>query len=672
MTENEGRQRMTCEGCRHRKVKCNRAFPTCGRCFHLGSTCVYRDRVSRRATQSAVIHLLRERVRQAEARLVLQGNANAGDDALQPCQHGRGHSSSSSSLALTPPNTSMPSPLDQAASSLAPSLSMYDDANDGNDDEDTNDNKKSFGLPQFDDDTLAQMASTLAPSYSLCSNGHDDNSNVELPQFDEDALAQVDFNLDPFSSAEMREVSNLQPQDMDMGGDFPSFSDWMQTKTPPFSVDETTTSAMIQLIVPPDYLNTLHQTFFAKFAPVMPIIAKNRFNEELLSHPNDIALKAVSCAIALLGASISETHRYLEKACYSQARYFVDLCETGDETSSFKTIRFLQALLLLIRYELNKGYCARAWLTFSRATGVTKIMRLSQMDQMRTPTETNEPQLPYLGLPSTTDMVELEERRRCLWALYMLQGFCCVTTGRAGPLEDAELFTFLPSAGDLDVAFEPSHMPYVTEVTAIGNDMGHQISSFCGIVIVLSLVRRVLQHVSDASDPTAQPTGFWDRHYKLVSLMDMYERMLRPPFSMRAVYADTLAFNAHLTFCGAEIRLYEAAIDQGEQQGLSRLVSAESAKHSIASALKVASTIRSTWSSQRPLCNNLSMSSAFVSWPLTMAIQAFSRQAYSEQQEVHGNMIRMLHGTLEEADGPGGPWQKLVNGLPTPRATERA
>ncbi|KAK8037940.1 hypothetical protein PG994_014707 [Apiospora phragmitis] len=130
MAENEGRQRMTCEGCRHCKVTCNRAFPTCGRCSHLGSTCVYRDRVSRRATQSAIIHLLRERVRQAEARLVLYGHPNVSDDTVQPCQRGRGHSSSSSSLGFTPPNGSMLSPLDQA-----PSCSVYENDNGDNDNE---------------------------------------------------------------------------------------------------------------------------------------------------------------------------------------------------------------------------------------------------------------------------------------------------------------------------------------------------------------------------------------------------------------------------------------------------------------------------------------------------------------------------------------------------------
>ncbi|KAK7995531.1 hypothetical protein PG990_014304 [Apiospora arundinis] len=643
MAENEGQQRMTCEPCRHRKVKCNRAFPTCARCLHLGATCVYPDRVSRRSTQSAVIQLLRERVRQAEARLVLQtssnsnANSNAGDDAaahsFQHGQHGRAQSSSCSSLAFTPPSAPMPSPtpVDQVPPSLPTNYSIYDNHHD-----DTEMNNNS-------------------------------NSSLEFPKFDEGALGQVDFNLEPFHVADMEELPNLQTHGMDTDGDFPSFPDWVQTQTPPLTSNEATpseTGQMGQLTVPPDTLNTLHQIFFADFALVMPIIAKSRFNEELLNRPNDIALKAVSFAMALLGASISETHRHLEKTCYAQARLFADMCETGDESGSFQTIRFLQALLFLARYELNKGYCARAWLTFGRATGVSKIMRLSQMDQMGTPTKANEPQLPCLGLPSTTDILELEERRRSFWALYILQGFCCVTTDRAGPLEDTQLFVFLPSAGDMDASLDPSQMPYVTEVTAIGNSQ--HISSFCGAVIVLSVLRRVLQHASGVPDPTVLPRGFWDRHYKLVSMMDTCERLLRPLFSMRAVYTDTLAFNAYLTFCGAAIRLYEAAIDQGEQQGLSRLIIAESAKQSAASAFKVASVIRSTWGSQRSFCNTLSLSSAFVSWPLTMAIRAFSRQAYSEQQDLHGSMIRMLHGTLEEADGPNGPWQKLVNELPAP------
>ncbi|KAK6854782.1 hypothetical protein PG995_009127 [Apiospora arundinis] len=634
MAENEGQQRMTCEPCRHRKIKCNRAFPTCARCLQLGVTCVYPDRVSRRSRQSAVIQLLQERVRQAEARLVLQtsSNSNAGDDAAHSFQHGRGQSSSSS-LAFTPPSAPMPSPIpvDQVPSFLSTSCSLYDNRHD-----DTEMNNNS-------------------------------NSRLDLPKFDEGTLGLVDFNMEPFHVVDMEELLNLQPYGVDADGYFPSFPDWVQTQTPPLTSNEATpseTGQMGQLKIPPDTFNALHQIFFTDFAPVMPIIAKSRFSEELLNRPNDTALHAMRFAMALLGASISETHRHLEKACYAQARHFSDQCETGDESSPFQTIRFLQALLLLARYELNKGYCARAWLTFSRATGVSKIMRLSQMDQMGTPTKANEPQLPCLGLPSTTDILELEERRRSFWALYILQGFCCVTTDRAGPLEDTQLFIFLPSAGDMDASLDPSQMPYVTEVMAIGNS--HHISSFCGAVIVLSVLRRVLQHASGVPDATTLPQGFWDRHYKLVSMMDTCERLLRPLFSMRTVYTDTLAFNAYLTFCSTAICLYEAAIDQGEQQGLSRLIITEIAKQSVASAIKVASVIRSTWGSQRSFCNNLSLSSAFVSWPLTMAIRAFSRQAYSEQQELHGSMIRMLHGTLKEADGPNGPWQKLVNELLAP------
>lgn len=150
-------------------------------------------------------------------------------------------------------------------------------------------------------------------------------------------------------------------------------------------------------------------------------------------------------------------------------------------------------------------------------------------------------------------------------------------------------------------------MPYVTEVSMVGNMGG--LSPFCGAVIVLSLLRRVLGHLADSN---SQQTGLWDRHYKLVNLVDSYNNLLRPLFSTRAVYSDTVVFNMYLTFCGVEIRLYEAAIDQADQQGLSKLISTESAKQSLASALKVVSAVRSTWNSQRPLVSNSLLSGQSV------------------------------------------------------------
>ena len=83
--------------------------------------------------------------------------------------------------------------------------------------------------------------------------------------------------------------------------------------------------------------------------------------------------------------------------------------------------------------------------------------------------------------------------------------------------------------------------------------------------------------------------------------MSTYGELLKSTCTMRALYSDPLTLNFHLTFCALEVSLYEAAINKCEQEGLSPLISAESKKQILVSALKIASTLRTTWVTQKPL-----------------------------------------------------------------------
>lgn len=373
---------MTCEPCRQRKVRCNRGYPECGRCSRLGISCAYRDRVTHRATQSAVIYQLQARLREAEARLAGQNAPDISDDATRQREH---------------TVTSTQSPITPQAVSTAPSY------------------------PEL---ALQNLPPTIFDSGML---DLDDNTD-----------GHACFDFDAFKDAPTPGFNQLMLHEVDTSAVTFSLPDWVQASSQPSAVDETTVMTE-QSLIPSEHLDALHRTFFTTFAPVMPILAQGCFQKELGERPDDIALKSVSYTIALLGASISESHHHLEKLCYSQARYFIDVCEIGDESKSFRSIHFLQALLFLARYEVNKQYCARAWLTLGRAIGVAKIMRLEQMDHGWDSSPTKEPQIPHLALQSTTNLVELEERRRCFWALYILEGFCCITTDRIGTLKDSEV-----------------------------------------------------------------------------------------------------------------------------------------------------------------------------------------------------------------------------------------
>ncbi|KAI0468800.1 fungal-specific transcription factor domain-containing protein [Xylaria cf. heliscus] len=651
--------RLTCEPCRQKKIKCNRAYPRCSRCVRLGYVCSYRDRASHRASQAALISQLQERVRQAEAKLAVQGQP------ITRQETSASHPTSASSTQLYP-TAMLPSPLTSTSILATPQdtssfgiLGSTDPALD---------------LSNFDFDVLRDVpygdpcdpsdATSLSPLHKTSPTSLlADPSILATPQepSNNEVMGGVIQPLDPalfelgsaFKShnVPLKELQHEAPMEVDY---FPL--------TPQLEYSWGTSEkslSPIHSIPPHEDLTQLHHVFFERFLPVVPILAKDRLIRALEDSPENIAVRSVSYTMALLAASLSQSHQQVEKAYYMKARYFIDLCEAEEDTDAFKSIYFLQALILLTRFELNKKNCARAWMTLGRTIRLAKMMRLDQMDEPPDPAlSLDNPDLPYVHMHATTDIVELEERRRCFWALYILEGFCCVTSGRPGMLEDDSMIhVHLPSTGVLDDHFDPSSMPYVTDALSITDS--NQISSFCGAAIVVSLLRRVLRHTTNTGK---EGTGFWDRHYKLLKTITSHEKILQPICTMRALYSDPLAFNLHLTFSALEIRLYEAAIARGDQDGLSTLINTQLKTHILTSALRIASTVRSSWATQKGLCDNLSLSSAFVSWPLTMAIKAFSRYMFSEDQEKYVKIIRMLHDSLDEAEGPDGRWQRTVSG----------
>lgn len=155
---------------------------------------------------------------------------------------------------------------------------------------------------------------------------------------------------------------------------------------------------------------------------------------------------------------------------------------------------------------------------------------------------------------------------------------------------------WLPSPGPLDQTFDPSPMPYLTEVTLVSSP--DLLTPFSGIVLVVSMMRRVQEHASLTETNGAQP-GFWDRHYSLIKLFDAHEALLKSLCAMRTLLHDALAYNLYLTLLAAELRLYEVAVAEGRRQGLPPSVAAENAKNAHACALKIATTVRTTWSRQR-------------------------------------------------------------------------
>ncbi|KAK1979526.1 hypothetical protein LZ30DRAFT_596694 [Colletotrichum cereale] len=412
--------------------------------------------------------------------------------------------------------------------------------------------------------------------------------------------------------------------------------------------------------LPAEVLTQLHDVFFQKFSPALPIIAKDSFYRRLAESPDSTSTGCISYSVALLGTMVSEQHRHRWKSCYTLARKYIDACECDVMPGSLASISLLQALLCLTRFDIGKRNCARAYMTLSRAARLASMMQLEQMDQVQTGTSSNSgvPSAVRIKLQGTHDLLDLEERRRCFWGLYILEGYASIYSGITSCIpSDTNLYLFLPCPGALDHTFNPQSMPYLDKVDK--NDTPNTISPFAGLSIVVSLIRQVLEHVSSTK---LGELGFWDRHYGLVKTIQVHSALLKPLFALSMLYSDAVALDVYLSFQAVTMLLYQTSLRQGEQQCIaSYMVVSDAKKRLLSTALRVASTVKSMWAMQKKNIDSLSLSGAFVAWPLSLAIQVL-RQNVLEGEDGYVEHIHMLHESLGDVEYTNGTWHRQVEG----------
>lgn len=410
-------------------------FPECNRCSRLGYKCTYRDRVSHRASQAAVIQQLQERMSQAEARLAQQGiTMTPGTSSSPASQH------QTIAAAGFPP----PPPSSSSASSVAGSI------------------PRSTVVHHQQSESPVDLSFNAVASIPLglgrAGSGFDRvpvsivQDTPTLADFNFSALANTGFGHHDPAGAGTEQAYGVVAHSLDMDLGSPAL-DWNQMRAPTATGEPSSSTFHFRSlslgsseetanIITSEDLSTLHQIFFDRFSTAMPILYKDKFYQELRNSPDDLALKSVSFTISLLAILISEQHRHLEKTCYTLARRYIDACETEDESNTFGSIRFFQSLLFLTRYELARRNCTRASMLLGRAVRLGKLLRLDQLDKPGDGTpwsSTGIIGIPYAPLRPTQDVVEVEERRRCLWALYVIEGYSTIHTGSLGSLDDEEV-----------------------------------------------------------------------------------------------------------------------------------------------------------------------------------------------------------------------------------------
>ncbi|KAF2758616.1 hypothetical protein EJ05DRAFT_500136 [Pseudovirgaria hyperparasitica] len=611
-------KRLTCVPCRERKVRCDRAFPKCGRCSHLGHNGVYRPRSSNRANQVALISQLQERMSQAEARLALRAyGASFGSD--------HAHNASVTGIFMEPTVQCYPQhsvPIERQHS--GPPFVSTD----------------IYPIPSSSSTTDSAIYSDLK------------STAFRLGDFEQ---AFVQPALPPVSSSEVV----VAPHD--------TYRSQWSNLSPSFH--SRSSSEASDISITSEDLVALHQIFFESLEASFPIISRNRFYCEIRNSPADPSIQALSYAIALMTISVTGTQLYPEKGFYLRARRLLDESEIYGDGRSLANLNILQTLIILLRYEIGSQRNASSCLTAARATQLVKMMRLSQIDS-RELLSGYKARYPDVSLPLANDPIELEERRRCFWALYVMEGYRNIINGDTDKiLDESTPLVCLPSPGALDSSFIPIQMPYLHD--APSNLTPSALSHFTATILTTHLTLRILTH---ASQPPS--TFWWNHHHDLVARFNSIGALLHNHSDVDAPYADQTTLELHLILSTLDSHLHAVALAASALTEIAAVVSEESRRRLGDSALRMASVVRAKWchrldlradlqqdstrqGSQSQACA-LSLGAMFLPWALNTAVRMLRTLGVDDGDAQVGEGVQVLLAALDNVEERSGPWHQSL------------
>ncbi|KAF3402823.1 Asperfuranone cluster transcription factor afoA [Talaromyces pinophilus] len=632
--------RLACDICRERKVRCDRGVPKCGRCARLDYDCNYQGRKRYRAAQADMSRQLSElRTRLCKSFLAQEHLLFGGHVSLFFTSTGLSLILFASTTTTTtacplPPHMDLTWPVPTPPERLG----------------------THEGLTQ-------RLQSQVTPPMDRAFEGLGMLANLteDIPDF----WGVMDSVLAPDELSTVLADDSTKMQ-TPFDGSYPPAANGSSV-SPDFGSSISPSTHELEEPIRMSDLASLHQKYFDIFYPVLPILNPSRFRREWAHDPCSPQIRALSYAVALVGSTVAPEYAHLQSTCYKNARKYIELCERSDDETHITSLNAFQALLFVLRHELTRKHFVRAWMTLGRAVTLAQILNLRHIDKGEAATQRTGPPQDAREIKSAWDVrdpASLEEIRRSFWSLYIFESYGCVRTGRPCTLEEDNLCVFLPSPGELNEAFRPSPMPFISDPTKLAGVS--YLTSYAAVIIMVKLARLCFEHVGILSRSVSD-SGFWDRHYRLVKTINDYTAVFQRYLTAKAVREDALAFSLHLNLCATHINLHEAAIHKVEEQDLPKLVSAESRKCSTAAAFKILGAIRMNWPVQRSERDHFSLQATFIGWPISMSLIALSRSLANGDTTPIGivDSLRLLRAALDQVEEPDWYWHQASGAVVT-------
>ncbi|CZR60899.1 related to Zn(II)2Cys6 transcriptional activator [Phialocephala subalpina] len=399
--------------------------------------------------------------------------------------------------------------------------------------------------------------------------------------------------------------------------------------------DSTFTWEMIGLgleepLPPQDTIDELHQVYFDKIHPSLPMIHKYRYLAAMNLAPGQRPPVALRYAMWTLAASVAEKFMDLRDHFYQRARKYMEADYLKGHGEHMISIAHAQTHALLASYEFKMMYFPRAWMSTGSAIRMCQMMGLHRLDGAGLDVK--------MCLPPPRDWTEREERRRTFWMAFCEDRYASIGTGWPMTIDEKDILTDLPAS---DEAFEMSKPERTLSLAESMSPSGaSKLSAFGGVVLMACLFGRNLIHLHrpDPDEKDHDLNGeFWKRHRNMDNILLNTSLSLPSHLKLPTGLASPNIIFTNMNIHTSTICLHQAAIYKADKNNLPASISAESKVRCITAANEIASIMR--------MISHMDLSSMnpFISFCLYVAARVFVQYLKSRPDDSQtGDSLRFL------------------------------
>ncbi|RDA92285.1 hypothetical protein CP533_3254 [Ophiocordyceps camponoti-saundersi (nom. inval.)] len=381
---------------------------------------------------------------------------------------------------------------------------------------------------------------------------------------------------------------------------------------------------------PQDTIDELHQVYFEKVHPSVPMVHRYRYLAAMNLAPNQRPPVCLRYAMWTLACSISDRFSDLKHLFYQRARKYVEADYIKGYGEHMISIAHCQTHVLLSCYEMKMMYFPRAWVNTGSAVRLAQMIGLHRLDGSGLDVKQ--------CLPAPKDWTEREERRRTFWMTFCLDRYASIGTGWPMTIDERDILTKLPASEEAFDMSKPEQTQTLAE--SLSSSGAAKLSSFGGIVMLGCLFGRNLVHLhrTDDSDLDHDLNGpFWKRHRHMDGILLNTLLCLPPQLKLPAGLSNPNVVFTNMCIHTSAICLHQAAIFKADKNKLAASVTAESKVRCITAANEIASIMR-TISHM-----DLSAANPFMAFCLYVAARVFVQYLKSRPEDSHAtDSLRFL------------------------------